>query len=318
MKNTSARFHRLATILVYLFAGIVTHAQAFTLTAAGATIEGDMIRYKFIISDWSTFDSSRGVCEWAPGVTICNIYTSTWRYSTGSDTFYYPTSGTQSWRIPTRSGSTLGNMLTDLQREGFYVPFRTSIVIPASVDVSDACAGLTTSRIGPSIGGAIGKFGPCLRLANMKPPAPTCETPDVKVELGDYSTRDFPRYGDFTLPKAFNLLLNNCSSTVKKVSYSLSANPTAPAVNAAQGIVALNSASTAKGIALQLLDSNQNPMQLDKNYSFNELTAGGGNFSIPLNARYIRTLPNAGAGAQDKGVTGGTANTEVTFIMSYL
>ncbi|QXH33673.1 fimbrial protein [Pseudomonas muyukensis] len=318
MKNKSARFNRLTITLLYLFAGLATHAQAFTVTAAGATIEGDMIRYNFIISDWSTFDSSRGVCEQEPGVTTCNIHTGTWRYSTGVGTGAFPTSGTRSWRIPTRSGSTLGSMLTDLQKEGFYVPLRTSIVIPASVDVSDACAGLTSSRTGPSIGGGIGKFGPCLRLANMKPPAPTCETPDVKVELGDYSTRDFPRYGDFTLPKAFNLLMNNCTTTVKKVSYTLSANPTAPAVNAAQGIVALNSASTAKGIALQLLDSNQNPIQLDKNYSFNELTAGGGNFSIPLNARYIRTLPNAGAGTQDKGVTGGTANTEVTFIMSYL
>lgn len=146
----------------------------------------------------------------------------------------------------------------------------------------------------------------------------SCETPNIAVEMGEYNLSVFSRSGNTTPPKAFNIKLNNCPSGIQKVSYSLSATSGAPAVDGAFGIIELNKSSTAKGIALQLLDSNQTPIQLDKSYIFNEYSTDGGNFSIPLSAKYIRTLPNGNAGQYDEGMSAGSANSEVNFVMSYL
>ncbi|WP_342244944.1 fimbrial protein [Pseudomonas sp. OTU5201] len=146
----------------------------------------------------------------------------------------------------------------------------------------------------------------------------SCETPDVKVEMKEHNLSLFKSFESYTTPKTFSIKLNNCPSGISKVAYSLSANPMAPAWNPALGIVELNKSSTAKGIALQVLDSKLEPIQLDKTYIFSEYASSGGNFSIPMNARYIRTLPSGSAGQYDPGMSAGTANTEVTFIMSYL
>ncbi|WP_186684982.1 fimbrial protein [Pseudomonas anuradhapurensis] len=146
----------------------------------------------------------------------------------------------------------------------------------------------------------------------------SCETPNIAVDMGEHNLSVFSRSGNATPPKAFNIKLNNCPSGIRKVSYSLSATSGAPAVDGALGIIKLNTSSTAKGIALQLLDGNQTPIQLDKTYVFNEYSTDGGNFSIPLSAKYIRTLPNGDAGQYDEGMSAGSANSEVTFVMNYL
>ncbi|MGS7251201.1 type 1 fimbrial protein [Pseudomonas sp. SK] len=146
----------------------------------------------------------------------------------------------------------------------------------------------------------------------------SCETPNIFVEMGEHNLSVFSRSGNATPPKAFNIKLNNCPSGIQKVSYSLSATSGSPAVDGALGIIKLNTSSTAKGIALQLLDGNQTPIQLDKTYVFNEYSTDGGNFSIPLSAKYIRTLPNGDAGQYDEGMSAGSANSEVTFVMNYL
>ncbi|MEN5305747.1 MULTISPECIES: fimbrial protein [unclassified Pseudomonas] len=146
----------------------------------------------------------------------------------------------------------------------------------------------------------------------------SCETPDIAVDMGEHNLSVFSRNGNATPPKAFNIKLNNCPSGIQKVSYSLSATSGSPAVDSALGIIELNKSSTAKGIALQLLDSNQTPLQLDKTYIFNEYSTAGGTFSIPLNAKYIRTLPNGASGQYDEGMAAGSANSEVIFVMNYL
>ncbi|WP_367256051.1 fimbrial protein [Pseudomonas sp. stari2] len=146
----------------------------------------------------------------------------------------------------------------------------------------------------------------------------SCETPNIAVEMGEHNLSVFSRSGNTTPPRAVNIKLNNCPSGIQKVSYSLSATSDSPAVDGALGIIELNKISTAKGIALQLLDNNQTPIQLDKIYDFNEYSTAGGNFSIPLNAKYIRTLPNGNAGQYDEGMSAGSANSEVTFVMNYL
>ncbi|WP_317848129.1 fimbrial protein [Pseudomonas sp. HTZ2] len=146
----------------------------------------------------------------------------------------------------------------------------------------------------------------------------SCETPNIAVDMGEHNLSTFSSNGNSTPPKKFYIKLNNCPSGIQKVNYSLSATADSPAVNSALGIIKLNNSSTAKGIALQLLDDHYTPIQLDTTYVFNEYSSDGGSFSLPLNAKYIRTLPNADAGQYDKGMSAGSANSEVTFIMNYL
>ncbi|WP_159388841.1 fimbrial protein [Pseudomonas sp. R32] len=158
-----------------------------------------------------------------------------------------------------------------------------------------------------------------LKISNeLKFIAQSCETPDVNVEMGQYDLGIFSEIGDTSKATSFNILLNNCPSGIKKVMYTLAPNPTTPAWNAALGIIELNKSSTAQGIALQILDSNQTPLELNKDYVFSDYTSTGGSFRIPLSVRYYRTLPASSGGKNDLGVRPGTANSEVSFVMSYL
>jgi major type 1 subunit fimbrin (pilin) len=137
----------------------------------------------------------------------------------------------------------------------------------------------------------------------------SCETPDVSVAMGeDYKLFDFGGPGSTTREVHFDLKLNNCPEGIAKVNYQLQA--LTPVIDAAQGIVGLNSASTAVGIGLQIKDENGLPVPLNTPRTFSGYNPSGGNFVIPLSASYYRLATES--------LRPGSANTEVTFIMSYL
>ena len=139
--------------------------------------------------------------------------------------------------------------------------------------------------------------------------AASCQTPAVPVPMGDdYRLADFDRTGAKPRVVKFNIALNDCQTGINKVSYVLKA--TTRVIDAQKGIVALNASSTAKGIGLQLLSDTGQPLALDTTYPFTAYNTTGKNFTIPLSAAYYRLA---------EGVTRpGSANTDVTFIMSYL
>lgn len=139
--------------------------------------------------------------------------------------------------------------------------------------------------------------------------AVSCETPDVYVEMGDdYTMDDFDAPGSTTRAVPFNIRLNDCPGGINKVEYKLQA--VTPVIDAARGVVGLNSASDAVGIGLQIKDANGMPVPLDTTRTFSGYRAEGGNFVIPLTASYYRLAT--------KSIRPGTANSEVAFIMSYL
>jgi len=146
----------------------------------------------------------------------------------------------------------------------------------------------------------------------------SCETPDVRVDMGTSDLSLFSEYGKNSDPVRFNIKLNNCPKGINKVSYKLTPTSGSPAVSAGAGMVELNKNSTAKGIALQLLDENQAPIELNKEYTFLGYSGGGGNFGIPLFAQYVRTLPTGKKGGFDPGMSPGSANADIWFIMNYL
>ena len=139
--------------------------------------------------------------------------------------------------------------------------------------------------------------------------AASCQTPSVPVAMGDdYRLIDFDRAGATPRVVKFNIGLNDCQTGVKKVTYSLKA--TTQVINAQKGIVALNGTSTAKGLGLQLLNDAGQPLALDTTYTFSAFNTTGKNFNIPLAAAYYRLA--------EEVITAGSANTDVTFIISYL
>ncbi|MEX5350808.1 fimbrial protein [Pseudomonas juntendi] len=137
----------------------------------------------------------------------------------------------------------------------------------------------------------------------------SCETPDVAVAMGDdYKLFDFGGPGSTAREVPFNLKLNNCPQGLTKVNYQLQA--LTPVIDSAQGVVGLNTTSTARGIGLQIKDANGVPVPLNTPRNFSGYNTSGGNFLIPLIANYYRL--------GTESLKAGSANTEVTFIMSYL
>lgn len=85
-------------------------------------------------------------------------------------------------------------------------------------------------------------------------------------------------------------------------------NPNTDIVDATRAVVALDAGSTAKGVGLKLLDNAGNPVALKTPLQFSAYDKLGGNFNILLQAAYHQTAAT---------VVPGTANTAVTFVMSY-
>ncbi|WP_339530406.1 MULTISPECIES: fimbrial protein [unclassified Pseudomonas] len=152
-------------------------------------------------------------------------------------------------------------------------------------------------------------FPVTLTTNGMSIVVPSCETPDVTVDMG---SMDLSQIFHNDASKRFNIKLNNCPAGIQKVNYKLIATSTAPAIGPTSGIINLNSTSTAKGIALQLMDSSEQPINLNLTHAFNDYSNGGGNFEIPMFARYFKKAGGTGE------IKAGTANSEITFIMSYL
>ncbi|WP_123726127.1 fimbrial protein [Pseudomonas protegens] len=126
------------------------------------------------------------------------------------------------------------------------------------------------------------------------------------VNMGKTKITDFPS-GQYTLapPVAFNIPLRNCPP-FKAITYRF--DPTTAILDNHAGVVALDSTSTAKGVAVQILDNSNNPLPLKTEKKLVANTTAGGDFNIALKAAYIRTESN---------ITAGSANTSLTFTMDY-
>lgn len=138
--------------------------------------------------------------------------------------------------------------------------------------------------------------------------ASSCKTPDVSVNMGDYVASEVTGSRGHTQPVNFDIALNACPEGINRVTYSLQANT--PVIDSESGLVALDGASGAKGIGLRIMDGDGTPLALDKAHAFSAYDVQGGDFKIPLSAAYIHL--------EDQPLGFGTANTSMTFTMSYL
>jgi len=158
-----------------------------------------------------------------------------------------------------------------------------------------------------------------LNITNQAPIVPgSCETPDVKVDMGQHDISTFAHNGAFSNSIKFSIDLNNCPESINKISYQLKATSSSPVQNSLRGIIKLSGDSTAKGLALQILTADGTPVIFNEDHPFTDYSPAGGSFNIPLNARYFRTVETGGNGGFDKGMEAGTANASVTFMIKYL
>ncbi|WP_222424515.1 fimbrial protein [Yersinia frederiksenii] len=135
----------------------------------------------------------------------------------------------------------------------------------------------------------------------------SCTTPDVLVKLGTHDASELAGMGSFSAAVGFDIALNNCPAGINTITYQIDA--ITPILNAASSVVALDNSSTASGIGVQLLDGMGNPFPFAKPtqlMSYSGTT--GGNYKIPLKARYYQT---------ESRLNPGTANTMMSFTMTY-
>lgn len=140
----------------------------------------------------------------------------------------------------------------------------------------------------------------------------SCETPDVKVDMGSYTMSDFLQNGDYAKEKYFFLDMKNCPPGINNFRYSFSPTAGSPAWSADTGVVHLNSNSTAKGLALQMRFSDRTILKLNQNYIMKAPTSSGGNASVSLQARFVRIEPS------NAQMRAGDANAEIAFVVEYL
>lgn len=138
--------------------------------------------------------------------------------------------------------------------------------------------------------------------------ASSCKTPDVSVNMGDYVASEVTGSRGHTQPVNFDIALNTCPEGINRVTYSLQANT--PVIDSESGLVALDGASGAKGVGLRIMDGDGTPLALDKAHVFSAYDVQGGDFKIPLSAAYIHL--------DNQELEFGTANTSLTFTISYL
>jgi major type 1 subunit fimbrin (pilin) len=150
----------------------------------------------------------------------------------------------------------------------------------------------------------------------------TCTTPDVNVPMGTFKTTDFPSVGSLSPnPAGFTIQLTNCpagaavSGTQAGVIHSIGYRIDPTNGTLATNVAALSGGSpSASGVGIELFDNTGAvfPLSTTKTMNSSNSTStgdysGGGNYSIPMTARYYRTGT----------VTPGPANATMTLTMSY-
>ncbi|MCA8034435.1 type 1 fimbrial protein [Burkholderia arboris] len=132
-----------------------------------------------------------------------------------------------------------------------------------------------------------------------------CRTPSVSVEMGTATQHDFGGVGSTARPVAFTLSAADCPGGLAKISYQL--NAPSGILDESAGVIALSKDSTARGIALKVMDDNDKPFKFDTFHTIATNPASG-TYTVPLKAAYYRS---------GQSMSSGTANAILTFTMSY-
>ncbi|MDQ9127108.1 fimbrial protein [Serratia fonticola] len=141
----------------------------------------------------------------------------------------------------------------------------------------------------------------------------------ISVYMGNISISKLKPAGtEGSTLQSFQIPLTDCISgsypsvsnnyfTSSYVNLSLSGNSGSTIIDVDKGILGLNSKSTAKGVAVQILQAGSNiPMTLGRSVKMKRVTDGS--MSLDFDARYIKT---------NDSPTAGSANASATFTITY-
>ncbi|HEY3986830.1 fimbria assembly protein [Cedecea sp.] len=120
------------------------------------------------------------------------------------------------------------------------------------------------------------------------------------VKMGSWPTKQLRTAGSTTQAMPFSLRLTGCPP-------SGTASITFSGKNTGTGLLALNSASTAKNVAIELLNEDKSRLLLDNASKTMQVDANG-DVTMKFWANYIATADNADAGL---------ANADATFLINY-
>jgi type 1 fimbria pilin len=139
------------------------------------------------------------------------------------------------------------------------------------------------------------------------PPAPGNQ---IDVPMGTWNLSTFSAGRSTSVPQGFVIPLNNCVTGGSDSAFAyirLEGKNGSTIVNAEEGILGLNSDSTAKGVAVQVLKADAiTPLPLGVDVPVQRLINGA--VSISLAAQYILA---------DESLTAGTANASAGFTLTY-
>lgn len=138
----------------------------------------------------------------------------------------------------------------------------------------------------------------------------SCETPDISVDLKKHSKSDFSSVGSTSTDTPFNFEIKKCSKDMTAVKYSFKPAAGINLVNSggSDQHITLRSGSTASGVGIQVLYDNDTLVPFNSAVKYIGYNSSlGGDYVIPMKARYIRTGE----------VSPGSANSAVEFTMSY-
>jgi len=133
----------------------------------------------------------------------------------------------------------------------------------------------------------------------------SCRTPDVTVDMGTVRATDLKSVGASSTPVGFNVTADQCPTGLSSITYQFKAPD--GVLDAAAGVIALSGDSTARGIALRLMNEAGAALNFDTPYTI-PVKTGTSSYQLPLKAAYYRTSQTIGSG---------TANAIMTFTMSY-
>ncbi|WP_438866565.1 fimbrial protein [Pseudomonas sp. L1(2025)] len=142
----------------------------------------------------------------------------------------------------------------------------------------------------------------------------TCDTQDVNMYLGLHQTSEFTGVGSMSRAVVSSIELLNCpnAQSITEVDYRI--DPTLPAVDLANNIIAISptngaiAAATGVGVKVTGVATSQGPFALSTLQKVGTIVAQGNSVSIPIVARYIQTTADVGPGP---------ANATATFFIDY-
>lgn len=257
-----------------------------------------MLRY----GNAMTMDSGAGIAAGTYKTNINGIGIVVKETMAGTNNFILSSELQQWYSLPSISGAhyitglDISLVVTDQVSPG-------TIVFPDNF--IESWAGLSTTNINDAARYNV------INLNNIVIKVKACETPNIKVDLEKHNTAEFLGINSTSAAKQFNFEIKNCDPELNSVSYTFK--PAAGITLENNGTVnqylTLSSDSDATGVGVQVLYDDGTIVPFNSKIKYTGYkSAVGGNYMIPMKARYIKTAST---------MTGGMANSAVEFTMTY-